>query len=410
MPSETSNVLECPLRGTRAKIRVLFFESGRQGGSVFRLLSIMTRLDLSRFEIGVVSYYRDRAAASLFQVRSLFCRRSLNVPWYPQPDVFVPVRGLPIPTPFGIYLFLVSLLALWRHRPDIAFVNSGLAEFGPAILAARLLGTKLVCALRMSRDLDAYEVRLAGCADVLVACSKWAATSYGAQVAGRPATTCVYDGIDLAEFDARAREPLEAPLRSGPVYVCQVGSLIDRKRPRLAIEAFDLARRQAPDLRLILAGDGPLQPELETLVRARGLQSCVLLLGPRRDIPALLRRCHIGLLLSTDEGLPNAVLEYMASSLPVVVVRLPFIDELVGHQHNGLVVDQPAAGAIADAILALAHSTEYRERLGRASRERIEAGEFDAGREARDIERLLANVTGGTSRAGGVRRGAAEEG
>jgi glycosyltransferase EpsD len=197
------------------------------------------------------------------------------------------------------------------------------------------------------------------------------------------------------EFDGRAKENLESPLPEGPVYICQVGSLIARKRPRLAIEAFEIARRQFPNLKLILAGDGPLQSELEVLVRQRGFHADVLLLGPRRDIPALLRRCHIGLLLSVHEGLPNSVLEYMASSLPVVIVRLPFIHELVRDQDNGLVIDDATPQPIAEAILALAQSVDYRQRLGRAGRQALEVGTFHVDREARDVEALLTRVARG---------------
>jgi glycosyltransferase involved in cell wall biosynthesis len=375
-----------------ARIKVLFFEAGRQGGSVFRLHSVLTRIDPSRFEVGVVSFYGDRAAARLFQVDGLFCCRSLHVPWYPQPDTFKPVFGLPVPTPFGVYFFLMSLLALWRHRPDVAYMNCGIAGLEPAILAARLLGAKVVCHLRISRDLTTHEVRLVGSVHHLVTSSKWGARFYQDRVRNRATATCIYEAIDLADFDARAAEPLQSPLSEGPVYICQVGSLLPRKRPRLAIEAFEIARRQIPSLKLLLAGQGPLHSELEELVRDRGLQADVILLGSRRDIPALLRRCHIGLLVSVHEGLPNAVLEYMAASLPVVVVRLPFIDELIEDQHSGIVIDDATAQAIANAIVVLARWPEYRERLGRAARDLIDTKAFDADREARNVEELIIRV------------------
>jgi len=378
-----------------ARTKVLFFESGRQGGSVFRLLSIIKRIDRSRFEVGVVSFYRDRAAAALFKVKGLFCRHALHLPWYPQPDAFKRLLGVPLPTPFGVYFFLASLFVLWRYRPNVAYMNSGIGGFEPAILAARLLGTKVVCHLRMSRDLTTDEVSLAGYVHHLVASSKWGAKFYQDRVQGRAVATCIYEAIDLAEFDARAKEKLQSPLPEGPVYICQVGSLIPRKRPRLAIEAFEIAHRQFANLRLILAGEGPLHSELAALVRERGLETDVLLLGLRQDIPALLRASHVGLLLSQHEGLPNSILEYMASSLPVMVVRLPFIDELIQHRQNGLVIDDPTPQHIADAMLALARSTEHRQRMGGAGRELIEAGAFHVDREAREIEALLTSVIGG---------------
>jgi glycosyltransferase involved in cell wall biosynthesis len=377
-----------------ARIEVLFFESGRQGGSVFRLLSIIKRIDMSHFEVGVVSFYRDGAAASLLQIGRLFCRGSLRVPWYPQPDTFKPLFGLTLPTPFGVYFFLASLLVLWRHRPEIAYMNGGIAGFEPAILAARLLGTKIACHLRISRDLAPHEVRLAGCVHHLVASSRWGAKFYENQVQYRAVATCVYEAIDLAEFDTRAKEALDAPLPEGPLYICQVGSLIYRKRPRLAIEAFEIARRQVPTLKLLLAGEGPLQLELEAYLRKRGLEADVLLLGPRQDIAALLRRCHIGLLVSVYEGLPNSLLEYMASSLSVVVARLPFIDELIRDQQGGLVIDDPTPQRIGEAIVTRAQSAEKRARMGTISRAIIESGAFQVDREAREIGTLLMRVAG----------------
>lgn len=379
-------------RRNDARVKVLFFESGRHGGSVFRLLSIINRIDPARFEVGVVSFYRDRAAAMLFEAKGLFCRHSLHVPWYPQPDAFKSVFGVPVPTPFGVYFFLASLLVLWRHRPHVAYTNSGLGGFEPAILAARLLGVKIICHLRMSRALSDSEIWLTRFVHHLVVSSKWGAKFYQEQVHDRALATCVYEAIDIAEFDARAKETLQSPLPEGPLYICQVGSLIPRKRPCLAIEAFEIAHRQVPHLRLLLAGDGPLNSELHALIRARRLQAYVLLLGPRRDIPALLRRCHIGLLLSVHEGLPNSILEYMASSLPVAVVRLPFIDELIQHGQNGLVIDDPTPQRIADVILALARSAGHRAHLGRAARVTIEAGVFDVAHEARGIEAVLTRV------------------
>jgi glycosyltransferase involved in cell wall biosynthesis len=349
-------------------------------------------MDPSRFDIGIVSYYRDRAAAVLFKIEGLFCRRCLHVPWYPQPDVVKPIMGVPVPTPFGVYLFLVSLVVFWRHRPHVAYLNSGVSEFGPAILAARLFGTKVVCALRMSRELSADERRLVVHVHQFVTSSQWAARFYRARAQGRVDAECIYEGIDLVEFDAQARERRGPALPEGPVYVCQVGSLIARKRPGLAVEAFEIARRQCSNLKLVLVGEGPLRQELEDLVRKYGLQSEVLLLGHRPDVPALLQSSHIGLLLSEDEGLPNAVLEYMAAGLPVVTARLPFIDELVRDDHNGLVVDGADPRAIADRILTLARSSAYRERLGRAGRTMIEAGPFGVQREAQSVEMLLTRV------------------
>jgi len=87
------------------------------------------------------------------------------------------------------------------------------------------------------------------------------------------------------------------------------------------------------EVRTQLPSDTPIvtPAQREALIRERGLEGQVLVLDHRPDVPALLRNVDIGLLLSEDEGLPNVLLEYMASNLPVVVARLPFIVQPLGH-------------------------------------------------------------------------------
>jgi glycosyltransferase involved in cell wall biosynthesis len=375
------------------KIRVLFFESGRRGGSVFRLRSVLERVDRERFEAGYVSYYSDQLAASLFEVNGLFCRRSLRLRGE-QPDVFKHPLGLAVPTPFAFYYFLVSLIVLARHRPDVAYMNTGIDGHQPAIWAARLLRIPVVCHIRTSRPLSRNERRMAKHVRRFVACTRWGAEHYGAELGrGASGVDLVYDGIDLDAFDARTRQEAPPSLPDGPLYVCQVGSLIPRKRPGLAVEAVALARRRCPELRLVLVGDGPLRDELAHTLAEPSLGAAIIMFGHVREIPALLRRCLIGLLVSEHEGLPNVVMEYMAAGLPVVVAPLPGIDELVLHEETGLIVQGASPTLLAESLLRLALSPARRAAFGRAGRLRIEQGPFRVESEARAIEGVLARAT-----------------
>jgi glycosyltransferase involved in cell wall biosynthesis len=99
-------------------------------------------------------------------------------------------------------------------------------------------------------------------------------------------------------------------------------------------------------------------------------------------------------LVSVYEGLPNSLLEYMASSLSAVVARLPFIDELIRDQQGGLLIDDPTPQRIGEAIVTLAQSAEKRARMGTISRAIIESGAFQVDREAREIGTLLMRVAG----------------
>jgi glycosyltransferase involved in cell wall biosynthesis len=359
------------------------------------LKSILERLDTERFEAGFVSWYSDHAAARLFELKTPFCRHSLGLRTE-QPDTFKHALGLAVPTPFALYYYLSSRLLIGRHQPDVAYMNTGIGGYEPAIVAADQLGVPVVCHLRRSRTLDSDERRAARRVARFVASSRWGVRHIEEQL-GRPATDVDYvpEGIDLTGFDARAGSGAPPALPAGPVYVCIVGSLIARKRPLLAIEAFARARPRYSGLRLVLAGDGPLRDHVEQAVRAAGLETSVLRLGYVGAVPALLRRCHVGLLVSESEGMPNAVMEYMAAGLPVVTSAVPGVDELVDHGRTGLIVPDPIApDAVAEALLALAVSADRRASFGRAGREKIEEEVYRVETESRGVADVLLRAAG----------------
>jgi glycosyltransferase involved in cell wall biosynthesis len=378
-----------PEDGRGGRLRALFFESGRRGGSIYHLKSLLERLDPLRFEGGFVSWYEDLVAARLFEMETPYCRRSLHLRTE-QPDTFKHAWGLPLPTPFALYYYLVGRSVLRRHRPDVAYMNTGIAGHEPVILAARRLGIPVVCHVRHSRALDADERRVAPWVERFVSCSRWGAQHLEGQL-GRPASQidCVYDGIDLSAFDARAANEIPPVLPQGRILVCLLGSLIPRKRPLLAIEALARARKRSPELTLVIAGDGPLRPEVERIVRQVGVDSAVIRLGSVAVVPALLRRCHIGLLVSESEGMPNAVMEYMAAGLAVVSSSVPGVGELVGEGRTGFIVPDATPAAVGDALLQLALSPARREAFGRAGREAIAGEAFKVESEARGVEDVL---------------------
>jgi glycosyltransferase involved in cell wall biosynthesis len=379
------------------RIRVLFFESGRRGGSVHRLRSILERLDPDRFEGGFVSWYRDGAAARLFALPRLFCRRSIGLRGE-RPDTFKHLLGLPVPTPFAAYYYLVSRRIVRRHAPDVVYVNTGLGFHEPAILVASRSGVPVVCHLRSSARLDRDELRSGARVTRFVTSSRWGASHFAGEL-GRPQGDfdSVYEGIDLPAFDAQVSAEAAPQLPPGPLYVCLVGSLIERKRPLVAVQALAAARRRRPELRLVLAGDGPLRREVERLVTLLGLEEAVLRLGNVAAVPALLSRCQLGLLVSASEGMPNAVMEYMAARLPVVTSSVPGVDELVEHGRTGIIVPDPLAPeAIAEALCELAASAARRADFGDAGRRKIEGVEFSVETEARAVSDVIARASGST--------------
>jgi glycosyltransferase involved in cell wall biosynthesis len=144
--------------------------------------------------------------------------------------------------------------------------------------------------------------------------------------------------------------------------VIMVGTLYPLKKVKTGILALKELRHSL-DLKLIIAGDGPERGELENLTKSLGLEDRVEFLGVRKDIPALLNVSGAMWLLSEREGMPMAVLEAMASGLPVIATNVPGTNELIVDGVNGLLVPPDSPQVVADVTISLWQDQDLRNRL-----------------------------------------------
>jgi glycosyltransferase involved in cell wall biosynthesis len=125
-------------------------------------------------------------------------------------------------------------------------------------------------------------------------------------------------------------------------------------------------------VQFLLAGDGPLRPELEREAENLGLKAHVSFLGDRQDIPAVLASVDVSVMPSSSESLSNAILESMAVGVPVVASRVGGNPELVTAGRGILVVPDDDQ-ALADAIERLLRDATMRATLGRNAKQFVQA-------------------------------------
>ncbi len=194
---------------------------------------------------------------------------------------------------------------------------------------------------------------------------------------GKDSAHCHYvpNSIDLSRYSAAPQDPDGADGR--PLVVVCLANLRQQKNHQLLIEAFAHVRAQKPELaiELQLIGSAPedgVKEALERQVEALELGASVHLLGERTDVPQLLQAADIGVLSSSSEGLPLALLEYGGASLAVTATAVGQIPQVIRNESMGLLVNPGSATALGDALIQLASDAVLRRRLGSALKQRVE--------------------------------------
>jgi len=136
------------------------------------------------------------------------------------------------------------------------------------------------------------------------------------------------------------------------------------------VEATALLRPQFPELRVLIAGTGPDEERLRSLIHARGLDRTVLLLGFRANVADVLASLDVAIFTSDREGSPLAVIEAMAAGKPIVATRVGGIPALVHDEEQALLAPPRDAPALAEAVGRLLRDRELREQLGRNAQQR----------------------------------------
>ncbi len=190
----------------------------------------------------------------------------------------------------------------------------------------------------------------------------------------------IYNGVDTVRFRPAAGE---RPAIPGCPFdprrhwlVGTVGRMQAVKNQPLLARAFVRAAALDPDgaarLRLVMAGDGPLLPEVRAILAAAGLADRAWLPGERDDIPEILRGLDCFVLPSLAEGISNTILEAMASGLPVIATAVGGNPELVREGITGTLVPSRDVDAMARALLGYCRNPPLAEQHGAAGRAEAE--------------------------------------
>lgn len=323
----------------------------------------------------------------------------------------IPLRFLNLQHVWQVPQTLARLRQEWSaNPPDIIQSFLFHADLLAAWAKSSAPQARLVWGIRVA-DPSWYRHRLrqflAGRADRVVCVSQAVAEFAHAKIhLPREKLVVIHNGIDPARFDwetAPALLPTAAPaqialpalpdhpqrshefadagvwaadaspqptcLPAGRAVILCVARLHRQKGLDWLLHALQPVFAQSPNSDLVLVGSGPERAALEQLASRLQMAERVRFLGWHPDVPRLLRASQLLVLTSRWEGLPNAVLEAMASGIPVVATRTHGVTELLGDDSDQVFAPGDTAG-FAARVCRLLQDTAHARQVGERNRHR----------------------------------------
>jgi glycosyltransferase involved in cell wall biosynthesis len=334
--------------------RVVFSIGGLdRGGSETQLVSVVERLHGQRLHATVITL----GHAADPELLSRLDRAGVHV---------VVVRPGAGPRPWRIAISAARIGAmLARLRPDAAYAWLEEAALLTAPLA-KLTGTPLLVARR--NVFGHYAERRGAIVRAIHLAERQAAiVTVNSRAVGE---ATLARGVPESRIRLVANgHPVDTrppPLPDGEIAFGYVAGFRAEKGHLRLLDALSRMRARAA-WRVDLAGDGPLQRQVEAEARRRGLDRRVRLVGTISDPRAFWAARHVAVLLSDHEGSPNALIEAAMAGRPMVATAVGGVPDVVAPDGGTLVpVDDP--DAIATALAALADDGALRRRAGEAAR------------------------------------------
>jgi glycosyltransferase involved in cell wall biosynthesis len=352
---------------TRRRIRVLqVITSLERGGAENHLLALLTHADREAFDFEAAVLRGEGELVSTFR------------------DSGIPIHLLKARSRVDP-LALRRLVALLRRgKYDIVHSHLFRADIFASLAVAQLgEDAPLLVSTRHNDDrfflnpfVGIAHYAVSARQDLIIAISDHIARFTVSRGVRNPARVRrVYHGIEPTVTAALERDGqrIREELGVGPsdFLVGNVGRLAPQKGQRHLVAAMPLLLERVPSAHAVIAGSGDLEDYLRDLALEVGVAERVHVLGPRRDVPALMHAMDVFAMPSIWEGFGLVLLEAMAAGRPIVASRVATIPEVVLDGETGVLVPAGDPVALAEALAAFATDPARARALGSAGRERL---------------------------------------
>jgi len=186
----------------------------------------------------------------------------------------------------------------------------------------------------------------------------------------------IYNGLDIKKFDEESYNlNSNLPCKKFPSVVLMIASFSPAKDYLTFVKTAKMISEKNKNVCFLCIGDGPNRMKAEQ-ESGKYFNKTIFFPGRRNDIPAIIKKSKIGVLLNNTnghaEGISNAIMEYMAAELPVIATNAGGTPELVQDGISGFLVPAFNENVVAEKILYLINNPGKAREMGKRGREIIE--------------------------------------
>jgi glycosyltransferase involved in cell wall biosynthesis len=195
----------------------------------------------------------------------------------------------------------------------------------------------------------------------------------------------IYNGIEPTKLRANLFD------NDQEILLGTVGTLIPLKGVQYLIQALPQIRKEFPEVKLEIIGDGPYKKTLSDLVKKMKLEKFIRFAGFQADVEKSLAKLDLYVQPSSSESFGLAIVQAMSVGLPVVATRTGGIPELVTEDKSGILVAPERPKDLAQAILKLLHNRTLAKSMGEAAR-RESVVRFNLKEMIKEVEEVYVEV------------------
>lgn len=228
-----------------------------------------------------------------------------------------------------------------RHESVDAIHTHGYKSDILGVIAAKKMGITSVCTPHGFENADDFKLRSfiwLGCQsmrffDAVAPLSQQLCKDVAQYGVKSSKIHYIQNGVDLKEIDGIKKQ---AETNKTKQRIGFIGQMISRKNIHHILDIFNRLAEKRGNLELVLLGDGDQRQELEAYSKTLSQQHNIHFLGFRDDRLEQLRGFDLFVMTSTLEGIPRCLMEAMAMEIPVAAYNIAGIDQLIQHEHSGL--------------------------------------------------------------------------